>query len=220
MRLYKMVNYLNPLKPTIDYFLEHIRENREDKVVELTNTEHGLIPGDTIKLSWMNPDFSKKGNVIFVRHFLERSNDPQVFFEKITSMFENGYIETTSPIVELIKGIQTEISDEYRGLYQSRYIVWTEEEDNSLHILPKYAILQIVSLAEDFEKEISEFLSNPIYWNNYYSWNKDNPPKLVIHNFGKDFNWNNYGNVLAKAVLHNTQKTNSFFSKIDKELKN
>lgn len=216
-----MINsdYLYPLKPTVDYFLEKFKN---EKVVELTNTKYTLLPGDVAKLNWREPDFSSVSDIqtIFIRYVLERANEPKALFEKITSLFNQGYIETSSPIVELIKGIETGLSDEYRGLYQSRYIVWTEQEDNSLHLLPKYSILQLIPLEEHFEKEIFDFLSNPIYWNNYYSWNKDNPPKVVIHEFGKDFNWDTYGNFLAKAVMHNTQKTNSFFEEIDNLLDN
>lgn len=219
--------YLKPLKPTLDYFLLQVKENKDNTVVELVNTDYRIVSFDNVtKLPFNNPDFSifskenTKNVAIFIRYFLERSVDPQALFEKITRLFEHGYIETSSPVIELIRGIETDIVDEYRGLYETRYIVWTEEEDNSLHLLPKYGILQLAPLAEDFEKELYEFLNSPIYWNNYYSWNKDNPPKLVVHTFGKDFDWHSYGNLLAKAVLHNTKKTNSFFLKLDKVLNN
>jgi hypothetical protein len=118
-------------------------------------------------------------------------------------------------LVELSKNVEQTITDTHRGMYLTRYILWTEHEDNSLHVLPKYGVFDYFNVDPNFENNIKNvLLDSPVYWNNYYFWNPKNPPKIVYHSFGSDFDWETYGAMIGRAIHHNMEHTNIFMQKV------
>jgi hypothetical protein len=129
---------------------------------------------------------------------------------------QRGHFETPSPLVELLPGVDARDDLLYRGYIHHRYIVWSEREDNSLHFLPKYPIVEHMTMPAGMTRELT-YLANryPVYWNNYYSWNKAPAgphPKVVVHRNGIDFSFANgsYAALLNRAVKASLAYTDAF----------
>ena len=218
------LSFLQPLKAVVDYLVKDLPESKESKILEITRTSSAVFPLqsekiDCFKLNEHNTlealQASDVLDFVYVRHALENVESPQVVFEILTNLSQSGYIETTSPLVELSKSIETSIADTHRGMYLTRYIFWTEKEDNSLHILPKYGVFDYFNVDPNFENNIRNvLLDSPVYWNNYYYWNPENPPKVVYHSYGVDFDWETYGAMIGRAIHHNMEHTNNFMEKV------
>jgi predicted O-methyltransferase YrrM/tetratricopeptide (TPR) repeat protein len=151
-------------------------------------------------------------NFVYCRHTLEDICNPKFAFEEMTRVSEAGYIETPSPLVEILKGIEKGVS--YRGYIHHRYIVWTDK-NNVLNFLPKLPFIEKIIITQEFENKLMFIANNyPFYWNNYYMWDKHSGinPKVKIHNVDLDFNINDYGNLLMIAVNESFESTNRFLN--------
>jgi predicted O-methyltransferase YrrM len=149
-------------------------------------------------------------NFVYCRHTLEDICNPKFAFEEMTRVGEAGYIETPSPLIEVLRGIEKDTN--FRGYCHHRYIVWTDR-NNVLHFLPKLSIIEKISMSQTLENKLMYIANNyPYYWNNYYMWDKstNNYPKVKIHTIDLDFNINEYGKVLMEAVLESFESTNRF----------
>ena len=89
--------------------------------------------GDTsIKLDL---DFDKFPHInnffefIYCRHTLEDIQNPVNAFNEFIRISKVGYIETPSPLVEIMKGVDAQ--NIYRGYIHHRYIVWSDLETNT-----------------------------------------------------------------------------------------
>jgi len=108
-------------------------------------------------------------NFVYSRHTLEDIQNPQNAFNELCRVSPRGYIETPSPLIELSRGV--DVFGDYRGYHHHRYIIWSNVSDNTLHFLPKYPLVENISIDRDTEK-VYNFIGNnyPLYWNNYYFW--------------------------------------------------
>ena len=172
---------------------------------------------------------------VYSRHLLEDIQNPQHAFEEMVRCGQRGHFETPSPLVELLPGVDARNDLVYRGFIHHRYIVWSELADNSLHFLPKYPIVEHMTMPAEMTRELT-YLANryPVYWNNYYSWDKapaggDAPqeptnhaesgkrfagglPKVVVHRNGFGFSFDNhsYAAMLNRAVRASLEYTDAF----------
>ena len=167
---------------------------------------------------------------VYSRHLLEDIQNPQHAFEEMVRVGQRGHFETPSPLIELLPGVDARTDLVYRGFIHHRYIVWSELADNSLHFLPKYPIVEHMTMPEKMMQELT-YLANhyPVYWNNYYAWNKapkggDAPqeptnhaesgkvPKVVVHRNGFDFSFkdHSYAAMLNRAVRASLEYTDAF----------
>ena len=121
---------------------------------------------------------------VYCRHVLEDLNNPLHAYNEIIRVARNGYIETPSPIVEIMRlGNYNNPMLNYgnlRGYHHHRFLLWTNEENNTLHAVAKYPIVDLYD--EDkphfilrnsaMEAVFVELLTHytPL-WNNYYTWN-------------------------------------------------
>jgi hypothetical protein len=65
-------------------------------------------------------------NFAYCRHTLEDIQNPNNAFNEIIRIASQGYIETPSPLVEIIKGVDGKcFSFDYAGYRHHRYIVWS-----------------------------------------------------------------------------------------------
>ena len=157
---------------------------------------------------------------VYSRHTLEDIQNPVHAFQEMVRVGQRGHFETPSPLVELLLGVDTRNDLLYRGYIHHRYIVWSEQEDNSLHFLPKYPIIEYMTVSESMTRSMI-YLANhfPVYWNNYYSWDKapqgttHKAPKVVMHRNGIDFDFatkGGYEALLMRAIFASLKYTNAF----------
>lgn len=105
-------------------------------------------------------------------------------FKEMTRVSKVGYIETPSPSGEIVH--HNELP--YLGSVHHRFILWTNKADNSLNILPKYALLEYLQQMPLFQSIYSQatslLQSHIVYWNNYYIWSDSDhlhQSKLLLH---------------------------------------
>ena len=159
-------------------------------------------------------------NFVYSRHTLEDIQNPQNAFNELVKVSTKGYIETPSPLIEFSRGVDANLgwinSDSYKGYRHHRYIVWSDIDTNTLYFLPKYPIIEYCDLDDTTIKLINYIANNyPLYWNNYYYWDKDDEktkPNICVLN--NDDTFNNYKNYLIIAINKSIEYTKYFIDKI------
>lgn len=152
-------------------------------------------------------------NFVYCRHTLEDIQNPQHAFRELCRISPRGYIETPSPLIELSKGIDAFGS--FRGYCHHRYIVWSDISDNTFYFLPKYPLVEHIIVDTNLEKR-NNFIANnyPLYWNNYYFWDDENPPKCVVYRHGINMNIStDYAKLLIDSIHKSIEYTNWFISR-------
>jgi len=158
-------------------------------------------------------------NFVYSRHTLEDLQNPQNAFNELVKISTKGYIETPSPLIEFSRGVDTDLvwlsSDSYRGYKHHRYIVWSDSDTNTLYFLPKYPIIEYCYVDDNTTKLLNYIANNyPLYWNNYYYWDKDNEktkPKICVLN---DMTFNDYNKYLTIAINKSIEYTKYFIDKL------
>lgn len=69
---------------------------------------------------------------------------------------------------------------------------------------------------ENIIKKFNYLANNySVYWNNYYKWDSDNKPKVVIYRNGINFNIvKDYVNLINEAVYSSINYTNKFIESL------
>lgn len=154
----------------------------------------------------------------YCRHTLEDLQNPQNAFNEIIRTSRVGFIETPSPIVECMNNVDMVLNYDgnllnYKGYIHHRYIIWSNKNNNTLYFLPKYPILEHINFKFDNYKYL---LNNyPVYWNNYYTWDYENKPNIVIYKNGVNMDiLKDYINLVYTAINDSIEYTNFFISKI------
>jgi ubiquinone/menaquinone biosynthesis C-methylase UbiE len=156
-------------------------------------------------------------NYVYSRHTLEDIQNPLHAFNEFIRIGKQGYIETPSPLIECMRGVDIiESSSSYCGYIHHRYIVWTKND--TLYFLPKYPLLEHIVFSEPILKKLRHIANNyPIYWNNYYTWDPSHPPKIVVYRNGVNFSltgngYMNYVNFINESIFASILSTTSFIS--------
>lgn len=216
----KLYWYPNPiiLKNVISYCLEKQLEN----ILEIGP---GTVPFPLAKKfigynekvpNYINMDLDKEKipfknkefDFIYCRHVLEDIQKPDDALSEIIRVSKNFYIETPSPLVEITKGIDSrDYSDMYTGYIHHRFIIWSDFENETVYILPKYGFIEnVLMLSDQLRKRIIYILNKyPVYWNTYFI-NKSENTKVVFYNHLDE----NYCNILYNAIITSIKSTNDF----------
>lgn len=154
-------------------------------------------------------------NFVYCRHTLEDIQNPQNAFAEITRVGKQGYIETPSPLIEITKGAD---KGELRGYPHHRYIVWTDLKTNTLYFLPKYPIVEYLTIPDQITKKFNYILNNfSVYWNNYYIWDDKLKPNIVVYRNEINFNiLKDYANLVNTAIFKSIENTNYYISQLKK----
>lgn len=166
------------------------------------------------------PYKDKTFDFIYCRHVLEDIQNPDFAFKEILRVCKgSGYIETPSPLIESIKNIDcNDLSYKYCGYIHHRYLVWSSIEKNEIYFLPKYScILDHYLQIEDY-KAYNIINNYPVYWNNYFIFNVNNPPKVIMYKNGVNFNiackgkmmCEEYIDLVKRAINESIENTNFF----------
>ena len=152
-------------------------------------------------------------NFVYCRHTIEDIQNPLFACQELFRVSTDGYIETPSPLVEITRGVDGG-NLKYCGYCHHRYIVWSDLKTNTLYCLPKYPIIEYTEYVPEFLKKQIAILNNfPVYWNNYYRWNKDKPPAIIVYRNGINMDINkDYNILLTRAITESIEYTNWFVS--------
>ena len=164
------------------------------------------------------PATDKSFDFIYSRHTMEDIQNPDFAIKEIIRCTNAGYIETPSPLVEVMKGVDAnENSSKYSGYIHHRYIVWSDIEKCEIYFLAKNSIiLDNYILYNDKELiKICNILNNyPVYWNNYFIWS-GKEPKIIMYKNGVNYGLKNnmvedYIRLVNEAVNKSITNTNYF----------
>ena len=177
--------------------------------VNETIKDYISIDIDTTLFPFENDTF----DFMYCRHVLEDIQNPDFALAEIFRTAKHGFIETPSPLIEISKGVDATSSNlqfNYCGYIHHRYIIWSYK--NVVYILPKYPILEY--LKEN--KQLFSIANNyPVYWNNYFLWDKTFPPEVVVYKNGVNMEIRrDYVTLLERAIYESMLNTNEFIEKI------
>jgi len=213
-KLYNQLDTLNINTNIIDIGCSNIDNIQFKKATHLL--DYSQLPSNDKIIIKLDLDFDKFPycdnyfNFAYCRHTLEDIQNPQNAFNEITRISKNGYIETPSPIVELIEDVDA-YNIKTKGYIHHRYIVWTDMMTNTLNFLPKYPIIEKMKM---YNKEKFNYLLNnySVYWNNYYAWDMNyNKPNIIVYR--NDINMDivkDYDRLLNEAINKSIENTTSF----------
>lgn len=157
-----------------------------DRATHLLDWNHETVAGKEVFKADLDYDVlpyeDNYFNFAYSRHTLEDLQNPLHAFKEITRIAKQGYIETPSPLIELLRGVDRPPYNEMRGFCHHRYIVWTDQTTHTLHFLPKYPFIEYIDISHTTLSWMTYLANNyPVYWNNYYVWDHGNPPKIVVY---------------------------------------
>jgi SAM-dependent methyltransferase len=152
----------------------------------------------------------------YCRHTLEDIQNPLHAFQEIIRVARQGYIETPSPLIELLRGVDGgALATSYRGYVHHRYIVWSDWATNTLYFLPKLPILEHLHIPE-MDVARMTYLANhhPVYWNNYYIWDSTRMPRVVVYRNGVNMSITDgdYERLVGRAILESMAYTDAFLA--------
>ncbi len=166
------------------------------------------------------PHRDKFFDFCYCRHTLEDIQNPDFAFKEMMRCSKRGYIETPSPLIELLRRVDGSTMNgdpnlNYRGYIHHRYIVWTNRKTNTIYFLPKYPVVEYINFDKTFLKQMT-YVANkyPVYWNNYYVWdNETNKPSVVVYKNGVNFKiLDDYSNLLYEAIMCSFENTQHFIA--------
>lgn len=148
------------------------------------------------------------------RHVLEDIQNPQHAFNEIVRVCKSGYIETPSPLAELVPAIERSTLN-YRGYIHHRYFVWSNLATNTLFFLPKYPIIERLNIDDDIRRQYYLLNQYPVYWNNYYMWSSHKLPKIVVYRHGINMEiGRDYLRLLNEGINSSIEYTNHFIGEM------
>lgn len=195
--------------PKATHLLDISTRPNEDKVIFSIDLDFDKIP-------YTDSFF----NFAHCRHTLEDIQNPSNAFNEIVRVASQGYIETPSPLVEIMKGVDGKMYNfDYSGYCHHRYIVWSDLKTNTLYFLPKYPLVEYIHVGDDLFKKFVYMLNHySVYWNNYYVWNPDIPPKIFIYRNGVNMDIiDDYHRIISNAIEKSIEYTNNFIQTLSKD---
>lgn len=191
--------------PKATHLMDFNNKKIPDKTVFQVDLDYDLFP-------YQDSHF----NFTYCRHTLEDIQNPLHAFKEIVRVSKRGFIETPSPLIELVRGVDgSSFTNKYRGYIHHRYIVWSDHITNTLHFLPKYPIIEYIVNDEALKKYVYVANRYSVYWNNYYVWDETNKPNIIVYR--NDVNMkikSDFSQILDQAVLSSILYTNKFISEL------
>lgn len=190
--------------PPATHLMDYNNERMPDRIVFKIDLDYDSFPYDT-----------KFFNFTYCRHTLEDIQNPLQAFNEIVRVSNAGFIETPSPLIEIMKDVDGPgLSHLYRGYIHHRYLVWSDVTTNTLYFLPKYPIIEYLVADDNLREKYMWLINNhSLYWNNYYVWDSGHKPNIVIYRNGVNMNIvEDYGRLLNDSLTASIQYTNWFVS--------
>jgi SAM-dependent methyltransferase len=222
--------------------IEHFcTNNKYEKVLEIGPGEvrfklatDFIGSNETIK-NYIDIDIDKQSfpfvnnefDFIYCRHVLEDIQNPDFALQEIFRVTKfGGYIETPSPLIEITKDVDANISSNmYCGYIHHRYIVWSNIQKNEIYFLPKYSCIldHMLNITDESNRYLYNLINNyPVYWNNYFLYDSKNKPTVIMYKNGVNFNCTNkltmveeYIQLVTRAINESIENTNYFVKTYD-----
>lgn len=153
---------------------------------------------------------------IYCRHVMEDIQNPDfAISEMIRTAQHGGYIETPSPMIEITKNVDAfDFSHLSCGYIHHRYIVWSNIQKNEIYFLPKYSFIldQLMKLSDTSAQLINHLINNyPVYWNNYFVFNSQYKPTVIMYKQGIHFSMpGGYIELVVRSVKESIANTTYF----------
>lgn len=233
-------HYWWPNSTIIKMVEKHCETNKYSKVLEIgpgtapfklasdfigcneTITNYIDIDIDKTKIPYADNLF----DFIYCRHVLEDIQNPDFALNEIFRVSKfGGYIETPSPLIEATKNVDGSLgADKYCGYIHHRYIVWSNIQKNEIYFLPKYSCIldHFLNLDDNSNHRLYNLINNyPVYWNNYFLYDINAKPTIVMYkngvNFGKNGNMKEeYIQLVIRAISESVENTNYFIHTYNK----
>lgn len=190
------------------------------RATHLLDWNHTEVPGGGKTVFQIDLDYDRVPyedgyfSFAYSRHTLEDLQNPLHAFHEIVRIAKQGYIETPSPMIEMLRNVDAcSFASLYRGYRHHRYIVWSDWATNTLYFLPKLPLVEYMTIPEADIARMN-YLANyyPVYWSNYYIWDTDRPPHIVVYR--NDVNMSiadgDYERLVGKAILASMTYTDAF----------
>jgi FkbM family methyltransferase len=145
----------------------------------------------------------------YVTHVLQKAASPHTVVASFLNTSSSGFVETPSPMLELLRGVEPDRAlSPNRGYALHTYFVWTDANDNSLHLLPKLPLVE--RLQFEAEAEWYHLINtSPLLWMNYYEWSPARPPTVLVHTVTS---LSDYKSLLLHAIKQSVEATARLFA--------
>ena len=197
---------IGPGKTSFPLSTTFIGLNEQQSGYISVNMNHETIPFD-----------NRHFDFLYTRHFLEDIEFPQFAIREIIRCCKTGFIETPSPIIEIMRGVGTPIQNSHLfcGYTHHHSIIWGDMENNTLHILPKKNTLLENIIYDESKKRKLLHLANhyPVYWNQYFFWDDDQIPQVRVYTEDELKDPNYYMSLINSAISCSVKNTHVFLEK-------
>lgn len=203
----------------IQHLIKHLPDSKEEEVLEVTDTPQlRIFPLSTKTLlwyKWSNVLSHTPSHFSYIVNVVEKLQNPQSFLDMLKQTSIRGYIQGASPIWECIREKDTA----YKGHLLNRWVLWVEEQTNTLHVLPKYTFFEYISFAQAFHDDMVKLVEvYPHYRSIYYTWSPSKPLNYIIYEQGINFDaQKDYPIVLTRAIEQSIKSANKFLNHINME---
>lgn len=171
------------------------------------------------------PVVDKFFNFVYCRHTMEDIANPEFALREMMRVSPRGYIETPSPLIECLRNIDWFNADKPNkpniwanvcGYMHHRYIVWSNNKNNTIYFLPKYPIIEYLNWNPILLKKLTYIANHyPVYWNNYYLWDENNKPNIFVYRHGVNFNiGDDFTKLLLEGIHSSSEYTNHFLGNL------
>lgn len=222
-------HYYSIQQDIVNLFGDYVKEKKYNNILEIgpltspipyaTHTIDINRPSDNINLcididTQIMPVHDKCFDFGYARHVFEDIQNPDFAFKEMQRTCKEFYIETPSPLVEMLKNIDYS-NAEYRGYIHHRYFIWSI--GNTIYCLPKYPIVEHLQVQTSFENKLKYIANNyPVSWNNYILCN-ENTQIVMLKNeinfsFQKDTNY--YAHLILNGITQSLENTSNFIPKL------
>ena len=148
---------------------------------------------------------------LYARHFLEDVECPHFAVLEMIRCCKSGYIETPSPMIEIMRGVDAaENNHLYRGYSHHHSIIWGDMENNTLHILPKKKDLLEAIVVK--RKYVHLANHHPVYWNQYFLW--ESKPQVIVYTEDDCRDQDKYLSLINTAIFSSMKNTRFFLEKL------
>lgn len=193
--------------------IKNLPEIKDDVYAEIVSEGDRTFPLTTTIISNINLELSlskmcKIYEFMYSHRVFQTFTDPSCIFQTIFPKSKYGFISVPSPMIEILRGVEDK---QYCGYRKSRYIIWVQYNTNTIYILPKYPIIETLSIDNNLYNYCLYCANtSPHLWNQYIYWCPEMTPNIYVYEEGLNFTMDEYKQILEGAVNDSIQSSHQF----------